>query len=52
MPTTKTANPLKEVLKYGQSLWVDGLASREEFRKLIEEQNPAMRQCDLPWPRL
>ncbi len=37
MTQTKTANPLKEVLKYGQSIWYDGLISREEFKKLIEE---------------
>ncbi|MBI4352502.1 MAG: transaldolase [Candidatus Omnitrophica bacterium] len=35
--TLLTGNPLKEVLKYGQGVWYDGLVSVEEFRRLIEE---------------
>ncbi len=34
---TMTKNPLKEVLKLGQSIWYDGLVSREAFSRLIEE---------------
>ncbi|MBI3251716.1 MAG: transaldolase [Candidatus Omnitrophica bacterium] len=33
----KTANPLKEILKYGQSVWYDGLVSEEEFAAMIRE---------------
>ena len=39
MPKTKEAvvNPLKEALKYGQSLWYDGLISTNEFERMIRE---------------
>lgn len=37
MTQTKTENPLKQALKYGQSIWYDGLISKEEFFKMIEE---------------
>ena len=30
-------NPLKEALKEGQSIWYDGLISREEFERMIRE---------------
>ncbi len=33
----KTENPLKQVLKFGQSLWYDGLISPKDFKNLIRE---------------
>ncbi len=33
----KTENPLKQVLKFGQSLWYDGLISPKDFKNLIQE---------------
>lgn len=32
-----TQNPLKQALQFGQSLWYDGLVSKEEFAKLVRE---------------
>ena len=32
-----TQNPLKETLKLGQSLWYDGLISKEDFERMIRE---------------
>jgi transaldolase/glucose-6-phosphate isomerase len=38
MKSVQTAqNPLKQALQYGQSLWYDGLVSKEEFAKLVRE---------------
>ena len=34
---TVVQSRLKEVLKYGQSIWYDGLISRLEFEKMIHE---------------
>ncbi len=31
-------NPIKEALKFGQSIWFDGLVSKEEFERLIHEE--------------
>ena len=35
--TLKTSSTLKEVLKQGQSIWYDGLISRAEFTRMIEQ---------------
>lgn len=37
MPQVKTDNPLKQVLRFGQSLWIDGLVSTSDLEKLIRE---------------
>lgn len=37
MPQIKTKNPLKQILKYGQSVWYDGLVSRGDFDRMIRE---------------
>lgn len=38
MPDTKMKiNPIKEVAQYGQSIWYDGLVSKEEFDRMIHE---------------
>ncbi len=34
---TMTENPLKRTLAYGQSIWYDGLVTKEEFARLIQE---------------
>jgi transaldolase len=33
----KLKNPIEQALDLGQSIWFDGLVSKEEFRKMIEE---------------
>lgn len=33
----QTANPLKQILNYGQSIWYDGLISADEFERMIRE---------------
>ena len=35
--TAKPQNPLQQILSHGQSIWYDGLVSKEEFEKMIEE---------------
>ena len=37
MTRVKTENPLKQVLRFGQSLWYDGLVSPQDFEKLVSE---------------
>ena len=37
MVQVKTENPLKQVLKFGQSLWYDGLIAPKDFECLIRE---------------
>ncbi len=32
----KSQNPLRQILDHGQSIWYDGLVSKEEFKKMIE----------------
>ena len=32
-----TENPLRQILKFGQSIWYDGLISKKEFEKMIAE---------------
>ncbi len=32
-----TQNPLKQVLNFSQSIWFDGLVSKEEFQRMIRE---------------
>lgn len=38
MMKTSTESVLREVLKLGQSVWYDGLISKEEFERLIREE--------------
>ena len=35
--TAKPQNPLQQILSHGQSIWYDGLVSKEEFEKMIEQ---------------
>lgn len=37
MSQVKTENPVKAALKFGQSIWYDGIASKEEFERMIRE---------------
>ncbi len=51
---TQTRNPIKQTLDYGQSIWYDGLISKDTFVKMIAEDgirgattNPAIFEKEL-----